>query len=504
LHARLAIEAAKSGGIFDDKRSTCLTVIGTGTDNLLDGSIRRGTADDIEKLLLWKRQMEQDVQKLNSVFSVMTVQDRRDDCNTASVTCNNSTGLAGVTYNDLENDAPAEVSLLPIDSSMLKADQYRAYDIVTRHLDQTLSGYELPPLRMLILGEGGTGKSKVIQTITAYFAHRGVVHMLLKAAYTGVAASIVDGKTTHTIAMVSAGKAMMLSDESKAKLQQFWQHISYLIIDELSMLAKKFLAILSRNISVGKMVEGQPAKNESFGGINVILCSDFHQFPPVATSPTEALYFPCNPERDSAESQLGRAIYMEFSTVVILKEQMHITDPVWCDFLEHLHYGRVQEEHIRMLRTLVITDKNCPPTDFQSAPWNTASLVTPRHAVRCLWNEEALHKFPSSEGKVIISCKAEDTIKGERLTLRERYALAARGSNSREKGKQQRLNKDLPDLIEITMGMKVMVTQNVETDLDITNGAQCRDCPVSRCVELLIVVLTLDSYLSLCRLVLAY
>jgi len=32
----------------------------------------------------------------------------------------------------------------------------------------------------------------------------------------------------------------------------------------------------------------------------------------------------------------------------------------------------------------------------------------------------------------------------------------------------------------------------------------CRDCPVSRCVELLIVVLTLDSYLSLCRLVLAY
>ena len=54
------------------------------------------------------------------------------------------------------------------------------------------------------------------------------------------------------------------------------------------------------------------------------------------------------------------------------------------------------------------------------------------------------------------------------------------------------------------MGMKVMVTQNVETDLDITNGARCRDCPVSRCVELLIVVLTLDSYLSLCRLVLAY
>jgi len=38
----------------------------------------------------------------------------------------------------------------------------------------------------------------------------------------------------------------------------------------------------------------------------------------------------------------------------------------------------------------------------------------------------------------------------------------------------------------------------------IESTGRCRDCPVSRCVELLIVVLTLDSYLSLCRLVLAY
>jgi len=174
---------------------------------------------------------------------------------------------------------------------------------------------------MLIHGEGGTGKSKVIQTITEYFAHRGVTHMLLKAAYTGVAASLVNGKMTHTIAMVSVGgKDTMISDESKAKLQQFWQHISYLIIDEMSMLAKKFLAILSRNISTAKMVEGQPSKNESFSGINVVLCGDFHQFPPVATSPTEALYFPSNPQKDSAESQLGRAIYEEFKTVIILKE----------------------------------------------------------------------------------------------------------------------------------------------------------------------------------------
>ncbi|KAI0054549.1 hypothetical protein BV25DRAFT_1781238, partial [Artomyces pyxidatus] len=85
----------------------------------------------------------------------------------------------------------------------LKTDQKRAYEIISWHLDQTLDGKDIPPLRLLIHGEGGTGKSKVIQTVTEYFAQRRAQHKLLKAAYTGVAASLIDGKTTHTIGMIS-------------------------------------------------------------------------------------------------------------------------------------------------------------------------------------------------------------------------------------------------------------------------------------------------------------
>ncbi|KAI6152805.1 hypothetical protein EDD17DRAFT_1490991, partial [Pisolithus thermaeus] len=80
---------------------------------------------------------------------------------------------------------------------MLNAGQRRAYDIVMWHLGQTLSGGRPPPLRMLVHGEGGTGKSRVIQSITECFARRGARHLLVKAAYTGVAASLIDGKTTH-------------------------------------------------------------------------------------------------------------------------------------------------------------------------------------------------------------------------------------------------------------------------------------------------------------------
>ena len=37
-------------------------------------------------------------------------------------------------------------------------------------------------------------------------------------------------------------------------------------------------------------------------------------------------------------------------------------------------------------------------------------------------------------------------------------------------GRQKR--KDLPWRIEIAKGMKVLVTDNIKTDLDVTNGAQ--------------------------------
>ena len=104
----------------------------------------------------------------------------------------------------------------------------------------------------------------------------------------------------------------------------------------MSMISKSFLTLLSRVICIGKGTDGDAGRTHSFGGINVILCGDFHQFPPVAAAPKEALYFASDNDRDSVDALLGRQIYEEFRTVVILKEQMRCTDPEWLDFLQHL------------------------------------------------------------------------------------------------------------------------------------------------------------------------
>src|ERR1700723_2071081 len=105
-----------------------------------------------------------------------------------------------------------------------------------------------------------------------------------------------------------------MSNETKAKLQEFWKFFEYLIIDEISMISKTFLTVLSRHIGIGKGRPGQEKSSHLFGGINVIFSGNFHQFPPVACGLTEALYHPSNLATNSVDSQLSRAIYKEFNT----------------------------------------------------------------------------------------------------------------------------------------------------------------------------------------------
>ena len=99
-------------------------------------------------------------------------------------------------------------------------------------------------------------------------------------------------------------------------------------------------------------------------------------------------------------------------------------------------------------------------------------LVTPRHAVRTKWNALASRKACRASGEQLFQCPAEDRITARgaaprELTLGERYAMAARMKTEKHRRKQ-----DLPWIVELSRGMKILVTTNLETDLDVTNGAR--------------------------------
>jgi hypothetical protein len=361
-----------------------------------------------------------------------------------------------------------EEYLTGVDPSDLLVDQRRAYDIIDWHLHKSLTGGQPDQLLMIIPGEGGVGKSKTIQSISEKFRTRGVSSILVKGAYTGIAASLIDGKTLHVLGGISVN-GREPGPQTLKKLAIFWKGRRYLIIDEKSMISRWFFARLSKNICKGLVLAGEGDPNLPFGGLNVILVGDFHQFPPVASKKTAPLYYPCSTSIDSADDMLGRSIYEQFTVVVRLKEQVRVTDPEWVDLLQNVRRGSCRAHHIELLRSLIVTDPRCPPTDFNLPPWDNHILITPRHAVRRQWNLHMTKKACQRNGAQLFICNAFDTIQGRSLTLSERFSVAtkprARRGQSDERG-------GLAKRVFIAIGMEVMVTFNIDTDIDVANGSR--------------------------------
>ncbi|KAI6138418.1 hypothetical protein BKA82DRAFT_949288, partial [Pisolithus tinctorius] len=244
------------------------------------------------------------------------------------------------------------------------------------------------------------------------------------------------------------------SAQTVKTLEEYWRDKHYLIINEMSMVSRPFLAKLSNIISRARTGANDNSSVLPFGGLNVILVGDFHQFPLVATKASAPLFWPCNVERDTDEL-LGHRIYEQFDVMVRLKTQVRVTDPGWLDLLQHVWNGSCSEHHINMLRGLVLDNATCPPTDFCSSPWKDAVLVTPHHAVHMQWNSMTAYEQANMENISLISCPAQDSVGGRALTLPEKFAVAANPKSGHGHNRQER--GGLSDEVVLAIGMCVMV-----------------------------------------------
>ena len=209
--------------------------------------------------------------------------------------------------------------------------------------------------------------------------------------------------------------------------------------------------------------EGVGTASECFGGMGVIDFGDFHQFPPVG-NPSAALY--CDRGKtDDAHGLQGRSIFMEYDKVIILREQMRITDDVWTEILARLRLGECTEDDLEEVQKLVLTGPRCEIPDFSKEPWSDATLITPRNATKDRWNSAALERHCRTSGnrKYIIS--AEDTIKdtGEVPDARTKIVIA---------GLRDEATKNLRMRVELAVGMKAMVVLNIATEADVANGTR--------------------------------
>ncbi|KAJ7577509.1 hypothetical protein C8J56DRAFT_1061168 [Mycena floridula] len=206
---------------------------------------------------------------------------------------------------------------------------------------------------------GGTGKTVTINTISEMFRQNSIEEWLAITATSGVAATLIEGVTVHFWGGIP------VNDKRKKQPDPD--------IDKF----------IKETLQKEGLDDGGPSGESAlpFGGFNVIMCGDQHQFPPVA-NPLGALY--CDLPNDTEEGTHGRALYKQFTTVVSLTKQHRVDDPVWNDMLLRLRVGECTEEDVEMVKGQMLEQM---PTDFTVPPWNDIAFLTARNESRKQWNE---------------------------------------------------------------------------------------------------------------------
>lgn len=118
-----------------------------------------------------------------------------------------------------------------------------------------------------------------------------------------------------------------------------------------------------------------------------------------------------------------------------------------------------------MLWSWIITHPTCPSIDFLAFPWNEAVLVTPCHAIWHHWNIAMCCGHIKQAKQQLFIHPANDTIQDHSLMLKQHFAKQTKHWDRQEE------QACLPDNLILSVGMKVVVTFNVETHLNIANGS---------------------------------
>ncbi len=129
-----------------------------------------------------------------------------------------------------------------------------------------------------LTGSAGTGKTYVLNQYIDYLKARKVPVAI--TASTGIAATHMNGQTIHSWAGIGIKDSLSSHDlkklSDKAYLVKKMNAIEVLILDEISMLHKRQLQMVSRVLQYFK------GNYEAFGGVQVVLSGDFFQLPPVS------------------------------------------------------------------------------------------------------------------------------------------------------------------------------------------------------------------------------
>ncbi|KAE8230517.1 hypothetical protein CF326_g4481 [Tilletia indica] len=352
----------------------------------------------------------------------------------------------------------------------LNRAQTMAFTIAAKHFFTELSGAVVPPLRLLMHGEGGTGKTVVVRLLRELLERYGKGNAILFMAPTGKAAAAIGGSTQHAAFALHVHKRNVTTEELGSAhqdditprriqfLQNKLQGISWVFFDEVSMTSCETMAAIDQSLRIGKQ-----NLETAFGGVNVMFAGDLCELPPVGSSPLYRIYTSRTlPSDRRCKAQLGRGVWKEIKTVVEFSEQMRMQDPEMAATLSRLRLRKCIAEDADLLNGNVLrSDARPNGVNLDGRP-EVMVLTRTNEAVRTL-NQYKAAIHGATAGTVVDNSFADDTT-DDTMTAEQRTALLSYHGPTGSKTGLGRL--------PLFVGMPVVFRGgNLSVDLGVTNGA---------------------------------
>src|SRR6267154_4324685 len=260
---------------------------------------------------------------------------------------------------------------------------------------------------------GGTGKSQVIKALMVFFDRCKESHRFIVVAPTGTAASLLNGSTYHSVLGINDGE--FVSAGTLEQIRARLDGVDYIFLDEVSMISCHDIYKISAQAARAHGVLDDP-----FGGINFIFSSDFAQLPPVRSGP--ALYSgdvgtqTCMAQTLwEQECSVGKALWHQVTTVVILRQNMRQTGQSVQDVklrvaLENMRYKACTPDDIDFLRSR-IAGKGPDDLKLAQKRFRNISVITSRNTQRDKLNELGSERFAVENGQTLTTFYSVDRLK---------------------------------------------------------------------------------------------